>query len=273
MTAPVRTAPPAADAPHASAAAASIPEPVPSLAAVARADGAGRIPVRAVAVVALLALVVAVLAVIDVTQGTAAVGPREVWQALTGRATPGDASVVVASRLPRMAAGILVGLALGAAGAALQTVSRNVLASPDTLAVNAGAYAALAVAAVTGLTLPVLAGAGVAFVGGLVAAAIVLAVSGLGSGTVRLVLAGSALALGLGSVTSALLLLFPQQTSGLYRWGQGGIGQNGFDAVAQMAPVVVVALGSCCSSPAGSTRSGSATTPPAASASTCGRPA
>ncbi|UOW03881.1 iron ABC transporter permease [Clavibacter michiganensis subsp. michiganensis] len=244
MTAPVRTAPPAADAPHASAAAASIPGPVPSLAAaVARADGAGRIPVRAVAVVALLALVVAVLAVIDVTQGTAAVGPREVWQALTGRATPGDASVVVASRLPRMAAGILVGLALGAAGAALQTVSRNVLASPDTLAVNAGAYAALAVAAVTGLTLPVLAGAGVAFVGGLVAAAVVLAVSGLGSGTVRLVLAGSALALGLGSVTSALLLLFPQQTSGLYRWGQGGIGQNGFDAVAQMAPVVVVALG------------------------------
>ncbi|RIJ55035.1 ABC transporter permease, partial [Clavibacter phaseoli] len=114
MTAPVRTAPPSTDASPASASVgpASIPDPAPALAAVARADGAGRIPVRAVAVVALLALVVAVLAVIDVTQGTAAVGPREVWEALTGRATPGDASVVVASRLPRMAAGILVGLAL-----------------------------------------------------------------------------------------------------------------------------------------------------------------
>ncbi|MBD5381694.1 MAG: hypothetical protein HDR73_07555, partial [Clavibacter sp.] len=49
MTAPVRTAPPSADAPPASAAAAAMPDPVPSLAAVARADGAGRIPVRAVA--------------------------------------------------------------------------------------------------------------------------------------------------------------------------------------------------------------------------------
>ncbi|RIJ29946.1 hypothetical protein DZF93_09860, partial [Clavibacter michiganensis subsp. insidiosus] len=61
MTAPVRTAPPPADAPPASVAPAATPDPVPSRAAVARADGAGRIPVRAVAVVALLALVVVVL--------------------------------------------------------------------------------------------------------------------------------------------------------------------------------------------------------------------
>ena len=207
---------------------------------------------RAVAVVVALAAVVAVLAVVDVTQGTAAVGPTEVWRALTGRAEVGDASVVVASRLPRMLAGLLVGAALGASGAALQLVSRNVLASPDTLAVNAGGYAALAVASVTGVTLPVLASGGVAFVGGLVAAAVVLSLSGLGrgahggsaagAGTIKLVLAGSALALGLASVTSALLLLFPQQTGGLYQWGQGSISQNGLTAVTQMAPVALVGL-------------------------------
>jgi len=208
-------------------------------------------PVLAVAVV--LAVVVALLAVVDVTQGTADVGPAEVWRALLGQASAGDSSVVVASRLPRMLAGLLVGVALGASGAALQTVSRNVLASPDTLAVNAGAYAALAVASVTGLVLPVLASGAVAFVGGLAAAAVVLALSGLGrtgrsggadagAGTIRLVLAGSALALGLASVTSALLLLFPRQTEGLYQWGQGSISQNGLTAVAQMAPVAVVAL-------------------------------
>lgn len=208
-------------------------------------------PVLAVAVV--LAVVVAVLAVVDVTQGTADVGPAEVWRALLGQASAGDSSVVVASRLPRLLAGLLVGVALGASGAALQTVSRNVLASPDTLAVNAGAYAALALASVTGLVLPVLASGAVAFVGGLAAAAVVLALSGLGrtgraggadagAGTIRLVLAGSALALGLASVTSALLLLFPRQTEGLYQWGQGSISQNGLTAVAQMAPVAVVAL-------------------------------
>ncbi|MFJ7073746.1 iron ABC transporter permease [Streptomyces sp. NPDC098781] len=196
----------------------------------------------AVAVTAALVLLVAALAVVDITQGTAAVGAGEVLKALTGRADPADASVVIASRLPRMTAGLLVGAVLGMAGAALQTVSRNVLASPDTLAVNAGSYLALGLVAVTGVSLPLVASSGVAFVGGLAAAAVVLGLSGLGAGTVRLVLAGSALALGLTAVTEGLLLLFPQETQGLYRWNQGSIGQNGFDGIVQIAPLGVVGL-------------------------------
>ncbi|MFF3503681.1 iron ABC transporter permease [Streptomyces sp. NPDC003247] len=194
----------------------------------------------AAAVTAGLVLLVAVLAVVDVTQGTASVGPAEVVKALTGRADPADASVVIASRLPRMTAGLLVGAVLGVAGAVLQAVSRNVLASPDTLAVNAGSYLALGLAGATGVSLPMLASSGVAFAGGLLAAAVVLALSGLG--TVRLVLAGTALALGLNSVTEGLLLLFPEQTEGLYQWNQGSIGQNGFDGVLQMLPVAVIGL-------------------------------
>ncbi|MGW7206722.1 iron ABC transporter permease [Streptomyces sp. NPDC054837] len=196
----------------------------------------------AAAVTAALALLVAALAVVDITQGTAAVGAGEVGKALIGRADPADASVVIASRLPRAAAGLLVGAVLGVAGAALQAVSRNVLASPDTLAVNAGSYLALGLAAVTGVSLPLLASSGVAFVGGLAAAAVVLGLSGLGAGTVRLVLAGSALALGLTAITEGLLLLFPQETKGLYQWNQGSIAQNGFDGVEQMAPVGLVGL-------------------------------
>ncbi|MGW1541580.1 iron ABC transporter permease [Streptomyces sp. NPDC002309] len=196
----------------------------------------------AAAVTATLVLLVAVLALVDITQGTAAVGAPEVWKALTGEAEPGDSSVVVASRLPRMTAGLVVGILLGMAGAALQAVSRNVLASPDTLAVNAGSYLALGVAAVTGVSLPLFASSGVAFAGGLAAAGVVLGLSGPGSGTVRLVLAGSALMLGLGAVTEGLLLLFPQQTEGLYRWNQGSIAQNGFDGVLQTAPIGVAGL-------------------------------
>ncbi|MFJ4844659.1 iron ABC transporter permease [Streptomyces sp. NPDC088733] len=196
----------------------------------------------AAAVTAVLALLVAVLAVVDITQGTASVGPAEVWKALAGRADPADASVVIASRLPRTAAGLLVGAALGVAGAALQAVSRNVLAAPDTLAVNAGSYLALGLLTVGGVSLPLLSSSGVAFLGGLAAAAVVLSLSGLGAGTVRLVLAGSALTLGLSSVTEGLILLFPQQTNGLYQWSQGSIGQNGFDGVVRMAPVAVAAL-------------------------------
>ncbi|MEU3302503.1 iron ABC transporter permease [Streptomyces sp. NPDC006678] len=196
----------------------------------------------AAAVTAALVLLLTVLAVVDITQGTAAVGAPEVWKALTGRADPDDASVIIASRLPRMTAGLLVGAVLGMAGAALQAVSRNVLASPDTLAVNAGSYLALGLVAVTGVSLPLFASSGVAFAGGLAAAAVVLGLSGLGAGTVRLVLAGSALALGLTAVTESLLLLFPRQTEGLYRWNQGSISQNGFDGVLQMAPIALVGL-------------------------------
>ncbi|MGW5505190.1 iron ABC transporter permease [Streptomyces rochei] len=196
----------------------------------------------AAAVTAGLVLLVAVLAVVDITQGTAAVGPSEVWRALTGQADPDDASVVIASRLPRMTAGLLVGAALGTAGAVLQAVSRNVLASPDTLAVNAGSYLALGLAGATGLSLPMIASSGVAFLGGLAAAAVVLGLSGLGTGTVRLVLAGTALMLGLNSMTEGLLLLFPEQTEGLYQWNQGSIGQNGFDGVLQMLPVALIGL-------------------------------
>ncbi|MEU0750545.1 iron ABC transporter permease, partial [Streptomyces albogriseolus] len=177
-----------------------------------------------------------------ITPATAAGGPAEVHTAHTGRADPGDASVVIASRLPRTAAGLLVGAALGVAGLALQAVSRNVLASPDTLAVNAGSYFALGVVAVTGLSLPLIASSAIAFAGGLAAAAVVLGLSGLGTGTVRLVLAGTALALGLTAVTEGLLLLFPEETEGLYQWNQGSIGQNGFDGVLQMLPVVVIGL-------------------------------
>ncbi|MEU2433738.1 iron ABC transporter permease [Streptomyces sp. NPDC007861] len=196
----------------------------------------------AAAVTAALVLLAAVLAVVDITQGTAAVGAPEIWKALTGRADPDDASVIIASRLPRMTAGLLVGAVLGMAGAALQAVSRNVLASPDTLAVNAGSYLALGLTAVTGISLPLFATSGVAFAGGLAAAAVVLGLSGLGTGTVRLVLAGSALTLGLTAVTEGLLLLFPQQTEGLYQWNQGSISQNGFDAVVQLAPIGLAGL-------------------------------
>ena len=186
---------------------------------------------------------VAALSAVHLTQGTAAVGASDLWRLLRGGGTEQESAVVIASRLPRLAAALLVGVALGAAGAGLQSVARNPLASPDTLAVNAGAYLALTLVAATGLTLPLLGGGAVAFVGGLIAAGVVLALSaGGGSGTVRLVLAGSAIAIALSAVTTVLLLLFAQQTIGLFAWGAGSLGQTGMDGVAQLAPVIALAV-------------------------------
>ncbi|MET7369897.1 iron ABC transporter permease [Streptomyces sp. NPDC005566] len=187
------------------------------------------------------------LAVVHISQGTAPVGLHTLWRALATlwADTDGDHqadAVLVASRLPRLAAGLVVGCALGAAGAVLQSVSRNVLASPDTLAVNAGAYFAVVVVAAFGISLPPVLSGGTALIGGLLAAGIVLGLARAGAGTTRLVLAGSALTLGLSGLSHMLLLLRPQQTTGLYAWGNGSLAQIGMQTIDRLAPVAVLAL-------------------------------
>lgn len=182
------------------------------------------------------------LSLVHLTQGTADVGAAEVWQWALGRAGGSTADVVLASRLPRLAAGLLVGIALGAAGATLQSVARNRLASPDTLAVNAGAYLALTVVAAFGINLGLLGGTGVALLGGLAAAALAFVLTGAAGDAVRLVLGGSVLAMALSSVTSALLLIFTQETQGLFAWGAGSLSQADPRASVQAAVVIGVAL-------------------------------
>ncbi|MGW6005396.1 iron ABC transporter permease [Oerskovia enterophila] len=207
-----------------------------------------RLTVASAFVVAIL--VVLVLAAIHLTQGTADVGLGDLLRLVVG-GTGGDAdadrtvaAVLVASRLPRLLAGLLVGVSLGAAGAALQSVARNPLASPDTLAVNAGAYVAVVGAAVVGVTLPFYLSGTLALVGGLAAAGLVLVLArGGAAGPTRLILAGSAITLALHSLTTVLLVLFQQETMGLFAWGSGSIVQSGTSQVALATPLVVVGLG------------------------------
>jgi len=189
----------------------------------------------------LLGLALAVLlSVVHLAQGTADVRADDLLELLLGKGTERAADVAVASRLPRLLAGVVVGVCLGMAGAALQSVARNALASPDTLAVNAGAFLAVTAVAAAGFSLPVLASAGLAFVGGLAAAGLVLALSAGGSGPTRMVLAGSAIALALSALTSMMLLLFAQETRGLFAWGSGSLAQIGFGVLRQTAVLVVL---------------------------------
>jgi len=200
-------------------------------------------PVRVVAAFALAVVAVLVLAAVHLTQGTADVGALDVLRAAVGADTDGTVAVLVSSRLPRLLAGLLVGVALGVAGAVLQSVARNPLASPDTLAVNAGAYVTVVAAAALGLSVPFYLQGGLAFVGGLAAAALVLALArGGADGPTRLVLAGSAIMLALHSLTMVLLVLFEQETTGLFAWGSGSIVQSGTRTVSLAAPVIAVGV-------------------------------
>ncbi|GIG30155.1 iron ABC transporter permease [Cellulomonas marina] len=195
----------------------------------------------AAAVLVGVLLLVVVLGAVDLTLGTSSVGLGDLVRLVVGEGDERTAAVLVASRLPRVLAAVLVGLALGVAGAVLQSVARNPLASPDTLAVNAGAHLAVVLTAVVGASLPLLLRGSVAFVGGLAAAGLVLALSRAGAaGPTRLVLAGSATTLALASLTTVLLVLFAQETTGLFAWGSGSVVQSGTRTVLQVLPVVLV---------------------------------
>lgn len=201
-----------------------------------------------VAVLAALLVAVVLVGMWHLTQGTSGIGMIDLLRLAGGaQETVGGvpvSDVLTGSRLPRLFAGVAVGLALGVAGALLQSISRNALASPDTLAVTAGSYFALTVVAAFGLSVPLWASSGVAFVGGLLAAALVLGLSGTsaGSGTTRLILAGSATAMALDAATAMLLILFKENTTGLFAWGSGSLAQLNIDASVRAAPVIIVAI-------------------------------
>ncbi|MGW0670463.1 iron ABC transporter permease [Streptomyces sp. NPDC002746] len=200
------------------------------------------------AVLALLLALTVLVGLWHLTQGTSGVGVGDLLRHLAGgHESAGGAPVgeiLTGSRLPRLFAGVAVGFALGCAGTLLQSVTHNTLASPDTLAVTAGAYFTLTLVAAFGLTVPLWASGAVAFAGGLVAAALVLLLAGRAAGTAgtRLILAGSATAMALDAATGMLLILFDQNTTGLFAWGSGSLAQLNIDASVRAAPLVVVVL-------------------------------
>lgn len=200
------------------------------------------------AVLALLVVATVLVGLWHLTQGTSGVGFGDLVRHLagehenTGGAPVGE--ILTGSRLPRLFAGVAVGFALGCAGTLLQSVTHNTLASPDTLAVTSGAYFTLTIVAAFGLTVPLWASGAVAFAGGLVAAALVLLLAGRAAGTAgtRLILAGSATGMALDAATGMLLILFDQNTTGLFAWGSGSLAQLNIDASVRAAPLVVVML-------------------------------
>ena len=164
------------------------------------------------------ALVLAVLAVLaalalwaDVNAGYRSISLEELGQVITGTAPQSLAYTLVELRLPRVLTSMLVGIGLAVAGCLLQGVSRNDMADPGVLGINAGAgllVAAFIVFAPAGILPAGVALPALAFAGSLITALIGwrLSVVRGASSPKRLLLIGVALATGLSSVTSLLML-------------------------------------------------------------------
>lgn len=209
-----------------------------------------RAPLLVVLLAGLAALLLAV--VLSLAVGAKPLAPAVVLDALAGRGTA-EADYVMGLRLPRTAAAVLAGAALAVAGAMVQGLTRNPLADPGLLGVNAGAAFAVALGvALLGLSDPwsVL---WLALGGACVLSAAVVVVGGVGSAgggsgggrggdPLRLVLAGVALGAALSGVTTGLVLSDPDAFDRMRSWNAGSVLGRGWDVLAPAVPFVLAGL-------------------------------
>lgn len=202
----------------------------------------GRLRLLPALVLALIALVIAIGASLAIGGGR--VGPERAFAALLGHADEEARFVLAELRLPRTVTGIVVGSALGMAGAVLQSTARNPLAEPGLLGVSAGASFAVVVSIALGASTGTL-HTGVAIVGALVGCLLALAAAhlrGVGDDPVRLVLAGVALSSMLGSASSLLLLTDQRTRDEIRFWTIGAIAGRGFPVVLDILPTIALGI-------------------------------
>ena len=103
-----------------------------------------------------IALAIIVSLLLDFTFGPAGLSLTELWQSLLHPASvsPGTRIIVWQIRLPYALMALLVGMALGLAGAEMQTILNNPLASPFTLGVSSAAAFGAALAIILGISIP-----------------------------------------------------------------------------------------------------------------------
>jgi len=184
---------------------------------------------------------------LSLTHGSRDVPLADTLRALTTWQGDGsmDDTVTLELRVPRTILGLLAGAALGVAGALLQGVTRNPLADPGIMGINAGA-ALLVVAAVTVLDVTDVTGyVWFGFAGAVLATFLVYSIASLGregATPVKLALAGVAVTAGFSSVTSAIVLTNVDALDRLRFWQVGALAGRYQPVVEGIAPFVVVGL-------------------------------
>ncbi len=143
---------------------------------------------------------------------------------------------------PRFVMSLLAGGALGLAGAILQQVLRNPIASPTTLGIEAGANLALSLALVWAPGLLALGREGVTLAGGLAAIGLVLVLSRRsGFATLVVILAGMVVGLYCASLAALLALFNSHYLAGLFLWGAGSLSLQGWEQPLFLAPRLALA--------------------------------
>jgi len=194
----------------------------------------------------LLALALVAVLVLSITVGARPIALGDIWNALTAfDPSQTNHKIILDLRLPRTLVGLLVGVALGLSGAILQGATRNPLADPGILGINAGATLCVVLGiSVFGITQ--LSGyVWLAFLGAGAAMLVVYLVASLGregATPVKLALAGAAVTAALTSVTSAILITSVETLDQIRFWQVGALTGRTTEILLQVAPFILAGI-------------------------------
>lgn len=175
--------------------------------------------------------------------GAKAIPFSVVWQSLLGQHHHADSVLILESRLPRTLIGVLAGAALGLSGAVIQALTRNPLADPGILGVNAGASFAVVVG-ITVFGVHAIYGYMIAAcIGAMMATLAVYWVGTLGAGRInplRLTLSGVAIGAVLMGISSGISLTHPQVYDSVRFWQAGSLDIRNMSVVIAVTPAIVL---------------------------------
>lgn len=204
---------------------------------------------RGLVVMAILAVLIVTVFIISMNTGFIRLSPLDVIKTLFGMGTEKQSLILYQFRLPRIVISLLIGAGLAVSGCIMQGISRNALADPGILGINAGAglmvmlfvsfYPTTAAAPV--FLLPVL-----ALIGAGATAALIYALAYKrheGISPTRLILTGIAVAAGISAAMIVLTLrLDPNKYQFLATWMAGSIWGSNWKFVLALLPWIVVLL-------------------------------
>ncbi|PBC81632.1 iron complex transport system permease protein [Streptomyces sp. 2224.1] len=185
--------------------------------------------------------VLAVVAVLGIAVGAKQIPLDQVWHGVF-HYSGSDTDVVIRDvRVPRTLLGLIIGAALGLAGTVMQALTRNPLADPGVLGINAGASAAV-VSAISFFGVTSLSGyVWFAFAGAAVVSVAVYVLGGTrGATPVRLALAGTALTAVLVGYINAVNLMDTAALDKMRFWTVGSLASATLPTVGRIAPFLAV---------------------------------
>ncbi|MGG3941448.1 iron ABC transporter permease [Peribacillus psychrosaccharolyticus] len=155
---------------------------------------------------------IAIAILLSILYGAKEISALTAWQALTAFDENNvDHQIILTSRLPRVAAALLVGSFLAVAGAIMQGITRNYLASPSLMGVNDGSAFVITIALVFFPNLPNYQMIILSMIGSALGAGLVFGFGSLiknGLSPVRLAIIGTVIGTFLSSIATAIAMYF-----------------------------------------------------------------